>query len=46
MTDALAEEEKRKAAKKAKKADAKAKANAAVTPAKGMPAFEIEGSKA
>ena len=39
--DALAEEERRKAAKKAKKADAKAKANAAVTPAKGMLAFDM-----
>lgn len=45
-TDALAEEERRKAAKKAKKADAKAKANAAVTPAKGMSAFETKRSNA
>ena len=39
--DALAEEERRKAAKKAKKADAKAKASAAVTPAKGMPSSRL-----
>ena len=41
MTDVLAEEERRKAAKKAKKADAKAKASAAVTPAKGMPSSRL-----